>query len=366
MLDMAKYGFKFLNIETLGNCNMNCKFCNWDSRQNKESVMCEEAVYRLIDEATHESSGCQSINFCQFNEPLLDKRLFEFIAYTKERGMTVFLTSNGLLLGKKRILEGMLASGPDNLTLSVQTLSENKFGHARGINMDFPRYTATIYKFLSAIKDTDMQVTMDMACNFLTPAKKITRQILGFNVGDPNAPLTLNEVYPDLENFLKGLQVYDASFVFDSSGLKEYFEELNSDYREQSSFSIASNIEIKIKRFMYGQRLQEFEPTMGKFECHHPILGVLASGHVVPCCHMSSPYATLGSTLNKSLEDVLESGSKMIDNIRSVDGAKPLVCKRCFGERTKRAVKLVELRKKFDFDIGFHPLHHTKRGKNSS
>ena len=363
MLDLTKYGFKYLNIETLGNCNMNCKFCNWNRRESKESVMCDEAVYKLIDEATSESSGCESINFCQFNEPLLDKRLFEFISYTKKRGMNVCLTSNGLLLGNEKILNGMLNSGPDHLTLSVQTLNEKKFSDIRGIKMDFPRYTATIYKFLSAVKDTNMQVTMDMACNFLTPAKYLIRKFLGFSVGDPNAPLSLDDVYPDLSNFLKGLEAHDSTFTYDREALKEYFNSLHSDYREQASFPLTSNICIKIKRFMYGHRLQEFKPTTSNFSCNHPILGVLATGHVVPCCHMSSPYTSLGSIHSNSIEEVLESSSNQIKNIREKDGEKPLVCKRCFGEKTDRALKIIKWREKLDFDLGFHPISHTKSGK---
>jgi len=85
MLNLKKYGYKQLNIETLGNCNMNCQFCNWNARKDKETVMPKNIVYRLVDEASSLNSGCESINFSQFNEPLLDKRIFDFISYTKKK-----------------------------------------------------------------------------------------------------------------------------------------------------------------------------------------------------------------------------------------------------------------------------------------
>ena len=45
------------------------------------------------------------------------------------------------------------------------------------------------------------------------------------------------------------------------------------------------------------KRLVEFEPTNTPFSCKYPTIAVMATGHVVPCCHMSAPYSTLGSKL---------------------------------------------------------------------
>lgn len=358
-LNLPKYGFRFLNIETCGNCNMNCKFCNWDSRSNKQAILDEITIHRLVDEATARDSGCEAINFSQFNEPLLDKRLFDFISYTKKRGMPVILVSNGLLLGKDKILEGMLSSPPDELTLSVQILNQGEFGRIRGINMDLTYYTAIIYKFLSAIRDTNMQVTIAIACNFLTPKKRFIRHLLGFNMGDPNAPLSLDDVSPNLVRFLDGLQAHDSTFAYDLAAFNNYINSLDSDYRKQGSFDLASNIRVKIKRFMYGQRLMKFEPSESSFACTHPILAVLASGHVVPCCHMSSPFVSMGNVKDRAIEDILGDSAEFIHNIRGKNGKKPDVCKRCFGERTKRALWLIKMKEKFGFDTGFHPLRHS-------
>ena len=358
MLDLTQYGYKTLNIETVGNCNMNCKFCNWDKRQNKQAVLDEEVIYSLIIEAVEKNSGCNSINFSQFNEPLIDKRLFDFISFTKQNGMQVVLTSNGLLLGKQNVLDGILSFPPDDLTLSVQTLNKKQFGYIRGINMDFTRYAEIIYGFLSAVRDTNTQVTIDIACNFLTHKKRFVRKVLGFNIGDPNVPLSLDDVYPDLFNFLEGLQSFDSNFSFDLMELKKYIGLIESNYQNQDSFELASNIRVKVKRFMYGHRLMEFEMTPSKFSCAHSILGVLASGDVVPCCHMSSPFVSLGNVSNQSISEILESSTELIRNIRSVEGKKPDICKRCFGEQTKRALKLIKLRQKFNFDLGFNLLKY--------
>ena len=56
MVDFQKFGYRFLNIETLGNCNMNCSFCNWDRRADKSAILPTETVYKLIDEAKESKS----------------------------------------------------------------------------------------------------------------------------------------------------------------------------------------------------------------------------------------------------------------------------------------------------------------------
>ena len=357
-LSLKAYGYHTLNIETIAGCNMNCRFCSWDRRQNKQAVLPNAVVYRLVDEVIPRTSGCVGINFSQFNEPLLDKRLFDFVAYTKERGIPVILVSNGLLLGNEKILEKMLRTPPDKLTLSVQTLEPEMFGHLRGVNMDFARYASIVYKFLSAARNTSMQITLDMACNFLNSEKQLIRRLLGFSAGDPNAPLSLDDVYPNLSRFLEGLTTYDPAFDHDPERLRRYMKSIASDYATQPSYPLTQNIHIKIKKFMYGHRLQEFKPTMLKFACAHPTVGVLASGDVVPCCHMASPLASVGNVLDHSLEEVLKSSATLIKNLRGKDGAKPEVCRRCFGERTRRALLLIRLRQKFDFNFGFNPLRH--------
>ena len=82
---------------------MNCSFCNWDRRADKAAILPTKTVYKLIDEA--KKGKVESINFSQFNEPTLDKRLFEFIKYAKKLKLFVRLTSNGLLFANRSSLQ---------------------------------------------------------------------------------------------------------------------------------------------------------------------------------------------------------------------------------------------------------------------
>ena len=76
-----------------------------------------------------------------------------------------------------------------------------------------------------------------MACNFLNKKKLLFRKILGFSVGDPSVPLSLNQVYPDLVDFpipsnddaSKSIDVI-LSYVFGAieEGLNEREKELKA------------------------------------------------------------------------------------------------------------------------------------------
>ena len=67
---------------------------------------------------------------------------------------------------------------------------------------------------------------------------------------------------------------------------------------------------------MYGQRLMDFEPYTGSFKCGHPILAVLASGDVVPCCHMSSPFLLLEMQKQTKFQ-ITDKNKSLICNIRT-------------------------------------------------
>ena len=122
--------------------------------------------------------------------------------------------------------------------------------------MNYEKYKFIIYKFISACIKKKINITMDN--NFLNKKKLLFRKILGFSVGDPSVPLSLDQVYPDLVDFLKGYEKFEKNYTFKESKLEDYFNNLKCDYRDQDSFEIFPNIDIKIKRFMYGQRLMDF------------------------------------------------------------------------------------------------------------
>ena len=63
----------------------------------------------------------------------------------------------------------------------------------------------------------------------------------------------------------------------------------------------------------------------------------------------------------ETINQIIERSKKYIKNLRDVNLDKPLVCKRCFGEKTKRAVKLLSIREKIAPNIRFNVLSYADK-----
>jgi len=90
-----------LSIQTISYCNASCLFCAYPAVKNKvtHGIMEEEVYRKIIDEASHYNP--KRVSLLLMNEPLLDKKLPERIAYAKEKlseGTEVTITSNGSML----------------------------------------------------------------------------------------------------------------------------------------------------------------------------------------------------------------------------------------------------------------------------
>ena len=83
MITLSDYGYNILQIETYGLCNMACGFCPYPLKKDfeKKSKLEDETIKKIIDEINPEDKDFKYLTFSQFNEPLLDKRIFDYIKY---------------------------------------------------------------------------------------------------------------------------------------------------------------------------------------------------------------------------------------------------------------------------------------------
>ena len=82
---------------------MACSFCPYPLKDDKITKMDIEEIKKIIDQINPDDVNFRYITFSQFNEPLLDNRIFELIEYVQSKGLKVLMITNGLLLNKKRI-----------------------------------------------------------------------------------------------------------------------------------------------------------------------------------------------------------------------------------------------------------------------
>tara|TARA_B100000315_G_C14419901_1_gene515060 strand:- start:217 stop:783 length:567 start_codon:yes stop_codon:yes gene_type:complete len=180
LLKLSEFGFTILQIETKANCNMECRFCPYPIRDDKDSILDEQDVINLIDQINPEDKKFEYLCFSQFNEPLLDPKIFKFIKYANSKNVRNLLITNALLFNKESKRRDLINCEPAIIKISLQNLDVKKFNWARGSKIDVEDYFLRIYKFLSEIKEKKTIVSLDVACNFFKAIFKKNQKSFGY------------------------------------------------------------------------------------------------------------------------------------------------------------------------------------------
>jgi len=338
-LKLYNFGFSIVQIETKASCNMACRFCPYPLRNDKKSILPADDVFNLIDQINFEPDRFEYVCFSHFNEPLLDERLFDFIRYAKAKGLPTLLVTNALLLSSKNFRQKLICNAPEILKISLQIVNKNNFSHARGVKIDVNKYFESIYALLSeARKISSCIINIDVACNFLNNKAYFIKRLLGLSIGDPAVPMSLRSLEFDIISFLDGLAKYNSSFDFNTNAFPEFLKNQNCNYMSEVGFILAQNIRLKIKPFIYGRRIRDFQPAIHSFACNNRMLGIMADGAVVPCCLAYDKKISIGNIKKQNLSEILYSNKNFLLNLRSKSHKKPETCKKCFGEPTKRGL----------------------------
>ncbi len=337
-IKLSEFGFDILQIESTAACNMACSFCPYPLKEDKVSKLELEDIYSVLDRIDFNEKGFKYVTFSQFNEPLLDKRIFEILKHCKQNNIPVLFITNGLLLNKENNIKNLIEHG-SNIKISLQVLDSNKHKDARGLNLELDRYVKSIIDFCVAAKNINgLNVTIDLGCNFND--KKLNyyiKKILGVQTGDPSVPKNLNDTIKMFSKFLQYFyNISDDKYKKSLEELQKPKQFFTHEYLRQEGYKIFSNVTLKLKPFFYGRRISKFHPINDNFSCDSKILGILADGNVVPCCLAYDNSISLGQIKAKDIKDILISGENFLKNLRTNNLKKHETCKKCFGEPTKR------------------------------
>ena len=340
---LSNYGFKELQIETKAACNMACGFCPYPLKTDKESVLDIQQIKEVIEQISPYDEKFRYVTFSQFNEPLLDSRIFEIIEHAQKNKLKVNFITNGLLLNKEKNISELIRLKPD-IKISLQIIEMDKHFKGRGLNMDLIKYSKTIFDFCDKVKNHDINISIDIGCNLNdNKFKYYLKKFLGLQTGDPSIINNKKKFFEVLDNFIN--QMNNINKIYFQEKNKLNFESLKkskinylSDYWTQNGLKIEKNITIKIKPFFYGRRITDFkELPSNSFVCNSEILGILADGSIVPCCLAYNDEISLGNVKKLNLKEILEN-NLFIKNLRDYNGKKHSVCRKCFGEPTYRGV----------------------------
>ena len=339
MIKLSNYGFNILQLETYGLCNMECGFCPYPLKNEikKKTKLTEDKIYEIIDQIDPSDQNFQYITFSHFNEPLLDNKIFDYVRYAKKKNIEVHFITNGLLLDKDNIINNFLDTKPI-LKISLQILDSSKHVEGRGLKLEFERYFKKILIFIDKVRNSDLNVTIDIGSNFQNNGFLFNlKKLLGLDIGDPNIPYTTNET----------LELLDKYFIKDSETLSKNIIKTDKyaykSYLNNDGFKISKNITLKIKPFMYGRRIKNFYPINDNFSCDSKILAIQSTGDVVPCCLAYDDKISMGNILEKGLSEILNNGQSFLYSLRTKGEKKHDICRKCFGEPTKRGAHLRNL-----------------------
>jgi len=345
VINLSDYGFNILQIESYAACNMECSFCPYPLKDDKESKLSIDDITKVIDQINPNDAGFDYITFSQFNEPLLDNRIFDLISYAQNKGLKVLLITNGLLLNKKKNIENLFKYKPI-LKISLQVVDQNTHAKARGLNLELEKYSKTIFDFckLANKECKDLNISIDVGCSY--NESKITflsKKLMGLQTGDPSVAINKNSLFKNLELLVKDLSEINKDY-FANQNMNFKDSKFNIDYRKQTGFNITKNIKLKIKPFFYGRRMKDFKPIPSDiFTCGNQILGILADGSVLPCCLAYDDSISLGNIKKVNLYNILNNNIFLKD-LRDINGNKHITCRKCFGEPTKRGVVFREIK----------------------
>ncbi len=263
---MALKPFAKVNIEISNICNLQCSFCPEVVRTKK--LMDVELFREVIGQV---SRVAKLVTFHLMGDPLVHPKLAELVELTHERGLQIYLVTNGVLLGEKE-KEILLHPAFRQVSFSLHSFADNFPGR------DPLPYLEKIFEFteLAFAKRPDLYVNYRL-WNLTSPRGKETNNV---------------EV---LEHIEKRFHV----------GLPRTWVQ-NENGRAQKSYPVKQRLYLHFDtEFVWPGADLPVIGTQGTCQGLSNHFGIHADGTVVPCCLDKEAAIPLGTLKTQKLEDIL-------------------------------------------------------------
>jgi len=128
---------KFVDLDTVNQCNARCIMCGIDFSKRRRRVMADELFERITAELANHADDVERVGLEVNCEPLLDPALEDRIARLKQAGIRrTFISTNGSLLSTDRSRR-LLDAGLDITYISIDSLHKETFERIRrGLRFD--------------------------------------------------------------------------------------------------------------------------------------------------------------------------------------------------------------------------------------
>jgi len=139
-------GVMSAQIETTLRCNLACPMCENRLIKDPKNDMTLEQFRKVIDGMP----TLISINLTGIGESLLNKDIFDMIAYAKKKGIYVWFTTNGTLL-VEHVNKRLIELGVDELVISFDAADPAMFEQIR-LGATFKQVTGNLREFVALKK----------------------------------------------------------------------------------------------------------------------------------------------------------------------------------------------------------------------
>lgn len=264
-----------LYIEATNRCDSECQTCirTFNTLEPPRDITLDD-VERLVTQFP----VLERVVLHGIGEPLLNKQIFDIVAYLKKRGTTVLFNSDAISLTQKRA-EQLIDSGLDEYRVSMDAASRETYRNIRGVD-----------QFERVVRNVGALVTLQRRRGCSTPRVSMWFTTLKANLDELPAFIRLAA---DL-----GVPEVNAQrLVFNGYGLAVQAQSLHRhlEARElqllQEAETLAQQLGVVFQasgattpfQSLNGTAAPEQRPWSG---CQRPwtLSYVTANGNVLPCC----------------------------------------------------------------------------------
>jgi radical SAM protein with 4Fe4S-binding SPASM domain len=146
-------------VETTAKCNIYCPMCPRETHKQPKEDM-QDSVFRKLVEGASETA--EHMMLIGLGEPLLDRAIFDRIAYCEQPGISSLISTNGTLLDEaaaKRLLDSPL----EHITLSFDGASKETFEtYRKGARFEKVRDNFVRFARMKYDRGSKLQIVVQM------------------------------------------------------------------------------------------------------------------------------------------------------------------------------------------------------------
>jgi radical SAM protein with 4Fe4S-binding SPASM domain len=321
---------RFLQVEPVGQCNLRCKMCPIQFRQDgpphgPPAFMDFDLFVRLLDQFP----DLEEIQLQGLGEPMMHPRFFDMVSYAASRGVKVGTNSNLTLLNTRRA-ELCVTSGLAELHASIDGATAETYEEIR-VRSHFDRITRNLEGLIEARR----------RLNSPTPRVRMVAVVMRRNLPE----------LADLVRLAHRLEI-DAVFVqhlchdFGESSLPAHYAPMRDFVDVQTLMgedparierhfgearAVAEELGVDLRLPRIRPRLHP-PGTPGPKRCSWPWTGAYVSyqGLSMPCCMVATPdRAQLGNMAEQGADAVWNGSQYQEFRAALSSDSPPEVCRSC-------------------------------------